>query len=427
MAMKLSNLIQANTLQIPLVDKSVQCIVTSPPYYGLRDYSEADQIGLEETLQEYIANLVAVFDECWRVLRDDGVVWLNMGDSYAGTTTGTDSNSSTLQGGKETQRQSLKRPDKLDLPAKNLLGIPWRVAFALQDRGWWLRSDIIWHKPNPMPESVTDRPTKSHEYIFLLTKNKQYYYDADAIREDYKSNDGSTSKVTGFRETPPNQGDHTGKEKQRTEFYKNAGRNKRTVWTITTRSYKGAHFATFPPELPEICIRAGTSEKGQCPECGKPWERNTKKVPTGEYQKMADGWDTGDGSHGTIHREGRERGKSGIPVTKNITTGWQPTCNCDLPTPGEKCIACIGECDCTGLEPLYDFTVPQIALDPFGGSGTTAMVARNLGRVGVSMDLSWEYLQLTRERLGMVALEEWENGKHVEANWADMPLFQENE
>jgi len=300
-----------------LEDESVQCVVTSPPYYGLRDYgtakwkggdSECDhisrrpslesglrndgrkhkglyegekaielatpyrdicgkcgairidsQIGLEQSPEEYVAKLVDVFREIRRVLRDDGTVWLNLGDSYAGSGRGNNPN-----GKQGTNHGTLFDPDNSGyvpsgLKPKDLIGIPWRVAFALQADGWWLRSDIIWHKPNPMPESVTDRPTKSHEYVFLLSKSARYYYDADAVREP-----GSQSTLERWGNNPPRknaspQGLKVGSVNGESCMGINpAGRNRRTVWTIPTQSYSGAHFATYPEKLVEPCIKAGT-------------------------------------------------------------------------------------------------------------------------------------------------------------------------
>ncbi len=236
---------------------SVQCCVTSPPYYGLRDYGCDGQIGLEATPEEYIEKLVAVFREVKRVLRDDGTVWLNLGDSYANNR-GT--GASPLMGEKQATNigSHLGRlivPD--GLKPKDLIGIPWRVAFALQADGWWLRQDIIWNKPNPMPESVTDRCTKAHEYIFLLTKSARYFYDADAIKEPCQWSGSWSASNT---HTAVAQGGNHGKTSIFNQRWtdKNGGRNRRSVWTITTKPFKEAHFATFPPEIPEICIKAGS-------------------------------------------------------------------------------------------------------------------------------------------------------------------------
>ena len=316
-----ARLYQADARSLPIPDNSVDCVVTSPPYWGLRDYglgkweggnedcqhtvsmpikwndpkrgtnytrpevahrggdSSAcflcgakrtdDGIGLEPTPEAYCANMVEVFREVWRVLKPTGTVWMNLGDSYASGGTGGASDKSRLHGGrgvgvseKIKQGPTIPRTAPEGLKPKDLVGIPWRVAFALQADGWYLRSDIIWSKPNPMPESVTDRPTKAHEYIFLLTKSPKYYYDADAIREKWADDrhgmDGSVQpsernrggRTDGF--TKPNGIDPS----------RNGGRNKRTVWEIATQPYPEAHFATFPEDLVEPCILAGCPQNG---------------------------------------------------------------------------------------------------------------------------------------------------------------------
>lgn len=325
--------------------ESIQCVVTSPPYWGLRDYGHADQIGLEETPQAYVETMRELFAEIWRVLRDDGTVWLNLGDSYSGSGKGGNPDSGkqatnkgsqsigTLYGKTgETARHaavtnvSRRICAELGMKPKDLIGIPWRVALALQADGWYLRSDIIWHKPNPMPESVTDRPTRSHEYIFLLTKSERYYYDSEAIREkavtmeDDKSHHsfgtpggkteltpGKTRKESGKKWNPKMGGGgtsfngHSGNYKANGEPICGLLRNKRDVWTVTTSPYADAHFATFPPDLIKPCILAGTK-------------------------------------------------------------------------PGD------------------------VVLDPFGGSGTTGMVALELGRRAVLVELNPEYTKLCDER-----------------------------
>jgi len=244
-------------------DKWVNCCVTSPPYWGLRDYGVEGQIGLEPTPEEYVEKLVRVFREVRRVLRDDGTLWLNLGDSYSahpGQRKGTDKAGSKQQ----SKRGSTGSPSHSvgGLKPKDLIGIPWRVAFALQEDGWYLRQDIIWHKPNPMPESVTDRCTKSHEYIFLLSKSGRYFYDADAIREPHKAESITRAK----RNSHPNElraiafpgGNPSVRDRGEGTIQLAAnGRNKRSVWTVPTKPYKGAHFATFPPALIEPCILAG--------------------------------------------------------------------------------------------------------------------------------------------------------------------------
>ena len=254
--------ITGNCLDIlpTLETNSIQCCVTSPPYYGLRDYGRTGQIGLEPTPEAYVEKLVAVFREVRRVLRDDGVLWLNLGDSYTGSANSGGANQN--DGGLLYRGSGLPNKRGNGLKPKDLIGIPWMVAFALRKDGWYLRQDIIWAKPNPMPESVKDRCTKSHEYIFLLTKSARYYYDNEAISEQtlpssieryktpikiYGNKDGGSDRNDfGRNGTPQNQNT----------------RNKRTVWNITTKPYKEAHFATFPPELPEICIKAGCPQGG---------------------------------------------------------------------------------------------------------------------------------------------------------------------
>jgi DNA modification methylase len=244
-----------------LPDSSVQCCVTSPPYFGLRDYGHDGQIGLEATPDAYVAELVAVFREVRRVLKDDGTLWLNLGDSYA-----------SFRDGKATPDTSRGESDGTLVPKgsaknrmaatfagsavkhKDLIGIPWRVAFALQADGWYLRSDIIWHKPNPMPESVTDRPTKAHEYVFLLSKSARYFYDSEAISEE------ATRQAAG--NIKPIKGADQSHGRTRANLHKIKAtdtRNARTVWSITTKPFKGAHFATMPAELAERCIKAGSA------------------------------------------------------------------------------------------------------------------------------------------------------------------------
>lgn len=246
-----------------LPDASVQCVVTSPPYWGLRDYGEEEQIGLEQTPQEFIEQLCLVFDEVWRVLKDDGTIWVNLGDSYSSFR---DSKSvpDTLRDGDGTAVSSAsnRNPTSLreaGLKHKDLVGIPWRFAFAMQARGWYLRQDIIWAKPNPMPESVTDRCTKSHEYIFLMTKKPKYYYNHEAIREPIKeSNKGF---ITARARTAAGAlGGENQHNMERRDYDEIKGANKRSVWTVNTKPYKEAHFATYPPDLIEPCILAGTKE-----------------------------------------------------------------------------------------------------------------------------------------------------------------------
>ena len=398
-----------------LPDQSVQCVVTSPPYYGLRDYGTAQwdggdpgcdhrkpssaegstlqggkkttghqqegygrecrkcgavrvdrQIGLEPTLAAYVETMVQVFREVRRVLRNDGTLWLNVGDSYnaqPGQRKATDA-----AGPKQLTNNGAvgigSRSDE-GLKPKDLMMVPARVALALQDDGWWLRSDIIWHKPNPMPESVTDRPTSAHEHIFLLTKSARYYYDADAIREPlapesaarYAYGFGGAKNVRLKATDKPTAvvGDRVATD----------GANARNVWTIATAPYKDAHFATFPPELPRRCIKAGTSEKGCCAACGAPWVRD---VGHGDAIGRRDSG-TGD----RFVDLGMSSGRAG--ERHRTTTGWSASCTCDAPV------------------------VPCVVLDPFAGAGTTLLVADQLGRDAIGIELNPTYADLAKNRV----------------------------
>ena len=238
-------------------DNTIQCVVTSPPYWGLRDYGEDNQLGLEETPEEYVENMVKVFREVRRALKDDGTLWLNLGDTYSAqrwTKKGMDRTEGQPMNKMRDDWRAIAPTKKSGLPDKNLVGIPWRVALALQQDGWYLRQDIIWHKPNPMPESVTDRCTKSHEYIFLLTKSANYYYDAESIKEPAQ-NWGTTDRSNFRNGTKDKLLIHNNLKDGN---FAELGRNKRSVWKITTKPYKDAHFATFPEELPTLCIKAGS-------------------------------------------------------------------------------------------------------------------------------------------------------------------------
>ena len=355
---------------------SIQCVVTSPPYWGLRDYGVDGAIGLEPTPEEYVTTMVEVFREIRRVLRDDGTVWLNMGDSYAQATARGGTSNGDHDGAHHNRgfRSSLRYSESATVPAiaglkpKDLVGIPWRLAFALQADGWYLRSDIIWAKPNPMPESVTDRPTKAHEYVFLLTKNARYFYDADAVRE-------SAVKFG----TPA------------------ADRNLRSVWNIPTEPFPEAHFATFPKALVEPCIKAGTSEKGCCPECGTAWVR---EVDVG-YVK-APGGSTG----GRIYEANGDPRTGHIGPALNrttITTGWRPSCRHKL---GEGARPERGLVDASTGASVNDgdgrpspSPIPCTVLDPFAGSGTTGVVALRLGRSFIGIELSPAYAEMARKSL----------------------------
>jgi DNA modification methylase len=406
---------------------SVDCVVTSPPYWGLRDYGTAtwsggdaecdhrvgrfeyetpvsdkqrsnngsaghqartdcpkcgatridSQLGLERTPEEYVANMVAVFREVRRVLKPSGTCWLNLGDSYAGGgTMGRNDQGRRVSDGemrdhwKSTPNMGT-RPADPNLKPKDLVGIPWRVAFALQADGWYLRSDIIWSKPNPMPESVTDRPTKAHEYLFLLTKSARYYFDADAVRE----NPAEYERKGGTATWAEDSGHTNGRGSSSFHQMSASGRNIRSVWTIATRPYPGAHFAVFPPELPERCIKAGSSEKGVCAQCGAPWERVVERTamvvkPTPKREA----WQASDDHART------QVGGTMIQPPSSTTTGWRPTCHDHT------------EDECGAL------LAPAVILDPFGGSGTVGMVANRLSRRAILIDLNPEYLKQQMQR-----------------------------
>src|SRR5882724_802421 len=309
--------------------ESVHCCVTSPPYWGLRDYSTNGQIGLEKTPEEYVAKMVEVFREVRRVLRKDGTLWLNLGSSMAasgGQGEEGSSDGATGRGPRSVRIKSRFKP-------KDMIPIPWMVAMALQSDGWYLRQDIIWAKPNPMPESVTDRCTKAHEYMFLLTKSARYYFDQEAIREPHTA--GNIQKQNGELR---DRGDSRQFKKQGLhDFLNPAGRNKRSVWTVATAPYPEAHFATYPPDLIKPCIMAGTSAKGCCAKCGAPWERVVEKGESDlEHQRACGGDSNGEylgkskKDYGSAKAQNASETKSRIlrGMTKDKTLGWQPTCEC---------------------------------------------------------------------------------------------------
>lgn len=237
---------------------SVNCCVTSPPYWGLRDYGVRGQLGLEATPAEYVANMVRVFREVRRVLADDGTLWLNLGDSYCASATGSFNGGSAIFAGRDLSGHASATVDKSKVPGlkpKDLVGIPWTVALALRDSGWWLRSEVIWHKPAVMPDSTEDRPTRDHEHLFLLAKSARYFYDHEAVAEPVAAATRNDRVDTGrFR---PDRGYPGSASGGNGRLGDKETRNVRTVWKISAKPYPGAHFATFPPELPERCIKAG--------------------------------------------------------------------------------------------------------------------------------------------------------------------------
>lgn len=411
--------------------ESVHCVVTSPPYWALRDYKARGQIGLEKTPQAFVKNLVSVFREVRRVLRNDGTFWLNIGDSYnaqAGQQNLTHSIATKRGGGVKcsTPKYRLKKKLLGSIKPKDLIGVPWRLALALQEDGWYLRSDIIWNKPNPMPSSATDRPTLSHEYIFLLTKSKKYFYDQDAIRTPLKESsvtrlsqdtlsmqigsargnggmkkngnmkavykalpDGQSNlRKKRARERGESWHDHENNEELGNRIGEKlsnaAGANIKSVWTFPTQGYAKAHFATFPQMLPLICIQAGTSPAGACSQCGSPRLRITEKrlVPTAKAAKTAviDARD----DEADENDAGSNRQKDGhMPgmATEVTTLGFKRNCKCKT-----------------------DSVIPCTVLDPFSGSGTTGLVATSLGRRYIGIDINKSYLEMARERIGELFL-----------------------
>jgi DNA modification methylase len=439
--------------------RSVQTCVTSPPYFGLRDYGtrsweggspecehegseryytektaatssagafsepgEANaarlkagrwreggacvkcgaqhvdkQIGLEPTPDEFVAALVSVFREVRRVLRDDGTVWLNLGDSYNNRAV---NRPSSHQGGLGFESEHLGTSwrdhaadgrarmsiQNGDLKEKDLIGIPWMVAFALRADGWYLRSDIIWNKPNPMPESVTDRPTKAHEYLFLLSKGPRYFYDADAIREAHGSDySADVVRLAGSIGGERPDGDNFSKERrhnggdptpatraERAALLNPLGRNRRSVWTVATQPYAGAHFATFPPKLIEPCILAGTSPKA-CGVCGAPWRRVVERTAmVVQASERRNGWQEEQPGLARTQTDGTM-----VEPPTSRTVGWEPSCEHD------------------------DDTGRSLVLDPFAGSGTVGVVCGWQGRDFIGCELNENYAQMARERIAL--------------------------
>lgn len=407
-----------------LPDESVHCVVTSPPYWGLRDYGTAkweggdagcdhsairrnhngekqetsagtsrdriigrdchcgatridSQLGLEPDFNAYVAAMVEVFREVRRVLRKDGTLWLNLGDSYSGGGGFSPDAPSNQNGSKQTTQGSREykgRQPAAGLKPKDLCGIPWRVAFALQADGWYLRQDIIWSKPNPMPESVTDRCTKAHEYLFLLTKAPRYFYDAEAIAEDITGHARGSGNHSYRYDGMNGHETKQGLLKISNTVY--PSRNKRSVWEVTTAPFSEAHFATFPPALIEPCIKAGTSERGCCSQCGAPWVRQINK--TTEFRG-------GSGAAGRTAEDANASGKwAGKQYGTNIklgpcvsteTLGWSPSCQCAADT------------------------IPCTVLDPFAGAGTTGLVADRLQRNAILIELNPAYAEMGKRRI----------------------------
>jgi DNA modification methylase len=360
----------------------VHTCVTSPPYWGLRDYGvppriwdakphcrhdwgEKDRggrscrrcgawegcLGLEPTPDLYVQHLVLVMREVRRVLRDDGTLWLNLGDSFASKRTCHD-------------QSRLLKP-------KDLIGIPWHVAFALQADGWWLRSDIVWAKPNAMPEPIRDRPTRAHEFVFLLSKRRTYFYDAEAVREPDKGGSAGNGYVRPERLS---YGGRSAPRGQRSGWVGGGGRNRRSVWHVATQCFRGAHFATFPEGLVEPCILAGSSPAA-CFSCGAPWRPviSSRRLIAGEKAPSGQSNPEEELRKGRGHS--RSWAQSGKVLNRRETVAWEPTCDHD--DPGARCTV----------------------LDPFSGAATTGIVAARLGRDYLGVELSPAFAQLARQRL----------------------------
>lgn len=390
-------------------DQAVHCIITSPPYWGLRNYgvgyvswpavyfvpvaglpeleipAQTCALGMEADPWAYVGHLVLIFRELRRVLRKDGTLWLVLGDSYAGSWGNYAPGG--IKGKQRHQTDSGKRWDRRAyqdtkilpptagcpmLKPKDMVGIPWRIAFALQADGWYLRSDVIWNKSNTMPESVRDRPTKSHEHVFMSSQSKRYFYDKEAISEDTTDKEYRTKgKVRSSRYSIPNMLD--GEYRKGGSLHLQKGgrlkRNRRSVWSIPTIPYAGPHFATYPPKLIEPCLLSSTSAKGVCPECGAQWRRAMEiKSYKAEGRELRPNVVSGQGS-------AQQSGNYWRPPDKK-DLGWEPTCQC-------------GRAD----------VIPAVVLDPFLGTGTTAQVAIQHRRDWAGFELSEEYISLARERL----------------------------
>lgn len=386
-----------------LPDGLAQTCITSPPYWGLRDYGVAPRVwdgdpgcrhrwdsggrghgkeqggcfcsrcgawkgclGLEPDPDLYVSDLVAVLREVRRVLREDGTLWLVLGDSFAANRSYQPRDRTRGETGEPSPERAQGAPKP-----KDLVGIPWRVAFALQADGWWLRSDIVWAKPNTMPESVTDRPTRAHEFVFLLTKSPRYFYDAEAVREP----DKGRRSGNGFKR--PERLSYGGGEEARgqdLEWVGGAGRNRRSVWTVPTQCFKGAHFATFPEALVEPCLLAGSSPTA-CRTCGGPWRRivDARRLLDGK-KEIKGGWTKADNLHSGRALEATGYGSSRVEIRRR-TIGWEPTCGHD--DPSARCTV----------------------LDPFAGVATTGIVAARHGRDFLGIELSGSYARMARRRM----------------------------
>lgn len=366
--------------------KSIHTCITSPPYWNQRDYKVDGQIGLEPTPEDFITKMVEVFREVRRVLRDDGVIWINIGDSYAsgGRKTNGPIDPATPQGRHRASKQdrNFRAPQPANVKAKDLLGIPWLLALALRNDGWYLRSSIIWEKKNAMVHSVKDRCMTNHEYVFMLSKSPTYFFDNTAIRE-------KTGREMTWEEYIANTGTdwQAGKDRKNTDLEEGLGATsnklcggthpdgaaKRTVWSVNTKGIKDGHFASFPFKLIEPMILSATSHAGCCSKCGTQWVRKLKRVRHPTRPATTSKMNKREAVNPTKeygHRDPKRH------VTETKTIGWKPGC------------------DCKGAE-----EIPSTVLDIFGGSGTTACVALQKNRSAVLIELNPEYVEIMKRRI----------------------------
>ena len=365
-----------------LSDSSVHMVMTSPPYFGLRDYGHEDQIGLEDELDAYIEELVAVFREVRRVLRPDGSAWLNLGDSYA-TARQNHTGGEQIRGAPEGDYATREEGA---LGRKNKMLVPHRVAIALQSDGWVVRNDVTWLKPNPMPSSVKDRLNTTTEQIFHLTPKPDYWYDLDAIREPHaeasvkrmKHGKGDNLKSAGMNNSDNSGGIHEGGKDKIADEYHAAGKNPGDVFEVTTKPFADAHFAVYPPELCEKPLKATCPPK-VCAECGSPYEREVEverkllsELPESHPHYRPNDYKQYEGVGD------RNDADELVTVSKHHHKGWTPTCDCDT-----------------------DTTEAGIALDPFAGAGTTLLKAKELGRQFVGIELNAKYADMARARVGI--------------------------
>lgn len=388
--------------QIP--DDSVHCVVTSPPYWALRSYLPKDhplkslEIGSEPTPEAYVQTMVEVFREVRRALHPSGTCWVNIGDSYAANRGGTGMPAETLAGGisghgeSDTLRGRAERGEynpkrdceKLGLKHKDLCLIPERLALALQADGWWVRSRICWAKKSPMPESVTDRPTSAWEHIWLLAKSARYFYDAEAVKQPVEYGRRTWSSVDGVTASKRCERTKASVTGSNAHF----GASLRNFWLLGPEPYSGAHFASFPSEIPKRAILAGTSARGCCPKCLAPYERVVEKKASNSHQNkgylVGSGRNDGGGTRHGSFIDGETR-----------TLGWRPTCDCQCETPQGMDEHPVN-CDCHGTGIMTP--IPCTVFDPFAGTGTVAAVALELGRHAITCELNPEYVKLIENR-----------------------------